>query len=520
MANTIILKKSTTAGAAPSAGSLQQGELAVNLVDKKLYVKDSTNNVVSLTVDVSPIYARVEKNTGQSFTTGTTTVSYQTVVEDASSLWDSSNNQFIVPAAANGKVAVITAEHQDSADGTTNAELWIERSQNSGSSWSRVAQSPNAGLDHFGIFSATAIIKVATGDWFRVRRVANESKTSAADLRCSFTFCTLNATKGDAGASGTPAGLTGAIQYNNAGALGGAANVDIDGGDLMLNANTSPTAPASGNVKLFGKTLASRVFPAFVGASNMDAAVQPSIWRQKVAFFNPPGNSNAAVTPVSMLSFTNTGTATVRSVAATNLMSRTRRIGYVTAATAGSLAGTYNGAAQYTTGDGSGLGGFFAAFRFAFSDPATVSGARTFVGMSSSTAAPANVEANSLTNSVGIAQLSTDATQLYIVYGGSAAQTAIALGTDFPPMAGSGSTNGTVYELTLYAPPSANGTIYYRVERVGTSFAAEGTLTPATPGTQTPLSTTFLAPRFWRSNNATAAVVGIDVINLYIETDY
>lgn len=48
MAVTIITKNSSTASSVPGAGSLTQGELAVNVTDKKLYTKDSGGTVVLL----------------------------------------------------------------------------------------------------------------------------------------------------------------------------------------------------------------------------------------------------------------------------------------------------------------------------------------------------------------------------------------------------------------------------------------------------------------------------------------
>ena len=45
---TIITKNSSTASSVPAAGSLVQGELAVNVTDKKLYTKDSGGNVVKV----------------------------------------------------------------------------------------------------------------------------------------------------------------------------------------------------------------------------------------------------------------------------------------------------------------------------------------------------------------------------------------------------------------------------------------------------------------------------------------
>lgn len=297
------------------------------------------------------------------------------------------------------------------------------------------------------------------------------------------------------------------------------ANHTIDS-EVTFPAIASPATPSAGNFNLFGKTLANRTMPAAIGVSGMDYTLQPSVFRQKIGWWNPPANATTVPAVVGLGTLTATGTATARTVATTNLFTRTRKLGYVSASTAGALAGIRNPAAQFTTGNGSGLGGIFTAIRFGVSDAAAVTGARMFVGLSSSTGAPTNVEPSTLTNCVGIAQLSTDSTQLYIIYGGSAAQTAIALGTNFPPMAGVGIANGIAYDLTLFSSPNSNGVIYYQVERIGTAFVATGTLTPAVVGTQTPASTTLLTHQIWRSNNATALAVGIDVLNIYVETDY
>lgn len=48
MASTILLKRSSTASSVPAAGSLQAGELAVNLVDQKLYSKTAGGSVVQV----------------------------------------------------------------------------------------------------------------------------------------------------------------------------------------------------------------------------------------------------------------------------------------------------------------------------------------------------------------------------------------------------------------------------------------------------------------------------------------
>ena len=318
-----------------------------------------------------------------------------------------------------------------------------------------------------------------------------------------------------------PGGNSGEIQFNNGGSFGGATNVEINNGDLTLVSNPSPVTPPAGSVKIFGRTFGNaRTMPAVVGPSGMDYALMPSMWRQKIGIWTPPGNATTVPGVFGTTAWTAVGTATARSVATTNLLTRMRRLGYVSAATAGSLASIRTAQAQYTTGNGSGLGGFFASFRFAITDAAAVSGARFFAGMSATTTAPTNVEPSTLKNCIGVAQLSTDATQLYLVYGGSAAQTAIALGTNFPPMAGTGIANGVAYDLTIWCPPNANGVVSWTLERIGTTFSVGGTIAPDTPGTQTPANTTLMNPVVWRCNNAQAAAVGFDMINFYIETDY
>ena len=51
MANTLILKRNSTANAAPGTGNLVLGELAVNTVDGRLYTKIDTGSaaIVDLT---------------------------------------------------------------------------------------------------------------------------------------------------------------------------------------------------------------------------------------------------------------------------------------------------------------------------------------------------------------------------------------------------------------------------------------------------------------------------------------
>ena len=66
MANTIQIKRSSTATSVPTSGQLAVGELAVNLADKKLYTKDASDAVINLTPEVTdkiqPVSASVAPN--------------------------------------------------------------------------------------------------------------------------------------------------------------------------------------------------------------------------------------------------------------------------------------------------------------------------------------------------------------------------------------------------------------------------------------------------------------------------
>jgi hypothetical protein len=274
---------------------------------------------------------------------------------------------------------------------------------------------------------------------------------------------------------------------------------------------SDPAAPSAGNLKTFARTIAGGyTAPAFLNATQAIVQLQPAFANKKISILtNGPGSG---VVNTSMGSFT--GTATGVSPATTSMFTRAFRSTVVSTATAGTFGNYYQGTAGYTLGSATtpAYGGFYYVIRFGIGD--TVAAPRTFVGISSTTSAPTNVEPSTLTNSIGVGQGAAD-TNLKVYYGGSAAQTAIDLGASFP----TGTSNTDWYELTLFAPPTSNNTVYYQVIRLNTGDKASGTLT-GTAGTVLPANTTLLALRNWRTNNATAAIVTLALGNMYIETDY
>ena len=280
---------------------------------------------------------------------------------------------------------------------------------------------------------------------------------------------------------------------------------------LDLSSATQGTVPAD-TVRVFRRSIANRQFPAFNGPLGVASPIQSMMARKRVCYWSPPGSSNAAPAVLGFAAFSITGfTGTARFVAATNAFTRQRRLGYVTAATAGSVGRWLQNDGQFTVGNGSGLGGFFYVVRFGISDAAAVSGARMFMGVRLPTA-PANVEPSTLTDCIGVGHGAAD-TNFSIYYGGSAAQTPIDLGASFP----SNTRSTDVYELALFSAPSS-GDVHWQVTRINTGDIASGSIVNS-GSTVLPTASTFLNAWGYRTNNATALAVGLDVMLAYAETD-
>ncbi len=282
-------------------------------------------------------------------------------------------------------------------------------------------------------------------------------------------------------------------------------------GDVIAQVPSTPVTPSSGRINKFAGSLAAKIQPGWRTANDLPNLVQAALASNKIGYWNPSGNSTTVPGVFGFAAPTAIGTGTARTVATTNIVTRARRLGYVSAATAGSLAGHYSTVAQFTIGATGDVGGFYYVMRLVPSNAAAVSGERMFAGMRNAVAAPTNVEPNTLTNAVGLCQLSTSS-NLQICYGGSAAQTPIDLGVNFPATG----LSADLYELALYAPPNTQE-INYQVTRVNTGTVLTGTLS-GTVGTQLPSATTLLGHAVWKTNNATALAVGVDIVSVYIET--
>jgi hypothetical protein len=313
-------------------------------------------------------------------------------------------------------------------------------------------------------------------------------------------------------AGGSPDGATGEVQYNYGGAFAGAADVEIEGGQLRLPAIATPTAPAAGGVKLFGRAVAGRVLPAIIGPSGLDTSLQPFFGRNRPALWLPHGNS----TTVTVFGFTgaSTGTATAANVATTNLHATMKRLEYLaTTASTTAVVGWRGSALQYSLGGASvGLGGFHQILRWAPATGVATTTHRAFAGLRGSVSAPTDVNPSSLTNICGMGYDAADTNIQFMYNDGSSTASKVDLGASFPKPA---TDRSVAYEIAMFAPPGTTQSLSYEVINLATGAVATGTVT-----TDLPSTTQLLAPWSMMGVGGTSSVIGIAIMGLYIETDY
>jgi len=322
---------------------------------------------------------------------------------------------------------------------------------------------------------------------------------------------------GTGGGGGSPGGSDTQIQYNNAGSFGGDADFvwsstgntltlgGTDTGIIMKGITNEPAAPASGNIQVYSKDIAGRMMLKWKGPSGLDQVVQPGMFFSAVRMLIPNGNNSVTTWG---LPNTVVGTLTAPTFATTNMKTSVNRIRIVSASTANSASEMRAAVNQVWRGNAAGLGGFFYSATFAVNS--TTANQRTFVGLANTTGAiSASSAPSSLTNIVGVGWDSADTTLQLMYNDGSGTATKVNLGANFPA-----NNTAAVYEITLFAP--ANGSnITYRVKRLDTDVVSNGTIS-----TDLPSNTTFLTRHEYMNNGGTAAAVDLEVMRVYLESDY
>lgn len=265
--------------------------------------------------------------------------------------------------------------------------------------------------------------------------------------------------------------------------------------------DSDPAAPPAGELLLYARSIAGRVFPKWIGPVGLDNPVQEAVWANMIsAWF--PGSGTAIDTWGGEV--TNVGTISHPAIASTNLKTKTRRFLNTSAGTAGSLASTRpaNTAASRETG-------FFYVFRGGLGTLAT--GMRWFAGMTSgATTAPTNVDplTSTANDKFGLA-INSNGGNLQLIHNTTgAAPTVINLGVGFQV----NTTN--LYELIAFCAPGGTS-ITWRARNLSSGAEEIGTIS-----TNLPTLATFMGRQIWATNNATAAAVAWDCSRCFVMTDY
>lgn len=293
-----------------------------------------------------------------------------------------------------------------------------------------------------------------------------------------------------------------------------------DGSDKLLalddqNAFTLPAAgtpatPATGKLAVFNGAFGGRRMLTQLSPSGLRTPLQPLFGANKIKSWIPAGNSTT-ITAIGAATLTATGTATAVNVATTNVYTRQRTLEYlVTTAATTAIAGFRDGVAQFFRGAAAGQGGFFTIIRFGLATGVNVATSRCFVGMSSSIAAPTDVNPSTLTDMFGIGWDSADTTVQFLYNDNAGTASKISLGANFPRPTADRTQS---YEVRLFCPPGGSE-ISYEVWNMVNNAVASGSVT-----TDIPAATTLLAIRGWHSVGGTSSVVGIGLHNAYIESD-
>lgn len=269
------------------------------------------------------------------------------------------------------------------------------------------------------------------------------------------------------------------------------------------------TNPSADIVRIYKETEGGRQMIGFRDETGWPTIVQPHFGLHRIASWIPQGGS-VTITATGSNALTAAGTATAVTVAATNVYTQSKCLEYlVTAAANNAVAGFRASQNTFWRGNATDFGGFHMVCRWGPATGVATTTNRAFVGMTSSTAAPTDVQPSSLLSMCGMGWDAADTNIQIMTNDGTGTATKTDLGASFPVPTVDRS---KVYELQLYCAPNAS-TMSYKVTDVGTGSVASGTLS-----TDLIPNTTFISPRGWMSVGGTSSVIGIALMNMYVET--
>ena len=314
------------------------------------------------------------------------------------------------------------------------------------------------------------------------------------------------------GGGGTPGGSSGEVQYNNGGAFAGAADVEIEGGQLRLPAIATPSVPAAGGVKVFGKDMGNAPWPHFLAPDGVVPwPVQPYVGDGRFYAWLPiVGGTTASL--IGWPAQSVNGTSTTAAIGTGNRRTNAQRMEFlVTAASTGACAHFRIAQAGFgVNGSAAWEGGFRGLMHGAPATGCSNASHRFFMGLGDSLAM-SDVDPSSQTQVVGIGYDSADANLQFMHNDASGTCTKIDLGASFAKP----TTDRSVwYRLRLYAPPGTTRLLCYEVTNLETGAVAVGAVT-----TNLPPASSYITPKAYGSVGGVSSVVGITMGNIVFLTE-
>lgn len=189
------------------------------------------------------------------------------------------------------------------------------------------------------------------------------------------------------GGGGSPGGSDTQVQYNNAGAFGGASNVKIVGGNLTLADAAFPSAPSAGHTTVFMDLMANRSLVGAIGSDGTHLDFQPALFNSTTYLWLAGTGTTLAINWGTSFTARNNGNAAAQATparASTNAITSMNRATFSTGTTATGASGIQSSATNAWRGNAANLGGFFFFARFALE--ARSGTHRLFVGVSENNA--------------------------------------------------------------------------------------------------------------------------------------
>lgn len=302
------------------------------------------------------------------------------------------------------------------------------------------------------------------------------------------------------------AGSNAQLQYNNNGILAGAQQLSVHDGQLFLNDDSIPPAPIANKLGLFNNARNGVQTLSTVNSEGLITHGQSFIgFNSYDAVFAVAGVS----TIIAQFTVSNSaGTAVSDPVKSTRL-GQIPKVVYKSGSFVNTSCGLWYGRLTLSRGSEPRSGGFYVTIGFRQADVAYVENARTFAGLTTSSAAPPTQNPFTLVNAVGVANDPTkpNPNNLYFTING-VSENAFTVDTGL-----SIATADEFYIVEIYCPPNSN-LIKVSLKAVISGLKASTVFDSSViPETQFLANTLIIAPRVYRQTlQATEVRIGYGFI--------